>query len=370
VSARVHALIDLNALKHNYNLVRTLAPQAKILAMIKANAYGHGLTVVAKALPADGFGVASLSSALRLRRQGIHQSIVLMGGFIDPNELVEIFANQLDIVVHSQWQVIALSTFAQQHSVQDTINVWLKVDTGMHRLGFAPGDVAKAYQTLANLSLIKKPLTLMTHLAQAYGQDDRAKTQTKTQLNCFTATVNGLSGLHSIANSAAIYAWPEAHRDWVRPGIMLFGISPFTASVGAEHGLKPVMTLVSRIIAINQLHQGDCIGYGGAWCCPENMPVGVVDIGYGDGYPRHIADGTTVLIQGHPCPIVGRVSMDRITVDLRNYPQATVGDDVILWGPDLPVEGIAKGAGTIGYELVSQVMSRVEFKYVNHENQQ
>ncbi len=346
--------IDLAALRHNLGRARAAAPDSRILAAIKANGYGHGLVRVAAALDeADGFGVACLAEALQLREAGIRQPIVLLEGFFAADELAAISRHQLITAVHHEAQL----TMLEQCRLERPIPVWLKVDSGMHRLGFPPGQVAAVWSRLAACPNVAEVVGCMTHLANADNLEDAA---TRRQLTCFAGATAGLPGARSIANSAALLGWPESRSEWVRPGIMLYGVSPFLGGRGEQHGLRPAMTLSSELIAVNRLQAGDAVGYGGAFVCPEVMPVGVVAAGYGDGYPRHAPNGTPVLVNGRRVPLVGRVSMDMITVDLRGQPEAKPGDPVVLWGEGLPVEEVAESAGTIPYELLCRVMPRVE----------
>jgi alanine racemase len=236
--------------------------------------------------------------------------------------------------------------------------VWVKVDSGMHRLGLAPRQVAEAWRRL-NACAGVQVLGFMTHLANA---DDRDDPLTLQQVDRFVEAVAPYPVQRSIANSAAVLTWPQTHGDWVRPGIMLYGVSPFAGGVGENHGLKAAMSLHSQLMAVNHFKRGDRIGYGGEWQCPEDMAVGVVAIGYGDGYPRHAKSGTPVLVNNKRVPMISRVSMDMICVDLRSQPQARIGDPVCLWGSALPVEEIARGAGTIPYELLCRVTSRVRVR--------
>jgi len=347
-------VIDLSALRHNLQQVRSAAPGSKVMAAIKANGYGHGLVRVAQALQhADAFGVASIGEAIQLRQAGIKQPIVLLEGFFQADELPLIAQHDFIIAVHHAAQLEMLERAQLERPVQ----VWLKVDSGMHRLGFEPTAVPAAWQRLECCTNVAKVIGFMTHLANADNREDSA---TEAQLELFRQVTAGLPGQRSIANSAAVLGWPQSHSEWVRPGIMLYGISPFLSGDGREHGLRPVMTLRSELIAVNRLKRGDAVGYGGTFVCPEDMPVGVVAAGYGDGYPRHAPAGTPVLVNGRRVPLVGRVSMDMITVDLCSQPDAKPGDPVVLWGEGLPVEEIAAHAGTIAYELVCRVMPRVE----------
>lgn len=349
----VRAAIDVKALRANLQRVRAAAPLARVLAVIKANGYGHGLTRVAEALhDADAFGVASVEEALVLREAGIAHPIVLLEGFFEPGELAEISRHRLSTVIHHEHQLQIL----EKTDIARPISVWIKIDTGMHRIGFPPGQVAAVYQRLRGGNKIAARIRLMTHLANA---DDRNDNYTGQQLAAFLAAVDGLDGERSVANSAGVLAWPQTHMEWVRPGIMLYGVSPFLDSVAQQEGLAPVMTLTSRLIAVNQFRRGDTIGYGGSWICPEDMPVGVVAIGYGDGYPRSMVTGAPVLVRGQRAAVVGRVSMDMLCIDLRGLPQVQIGDEVELWGRNLPIEEVARLAGTIPYELLCGITQRV-----------
>lgn len=349
------ALIDVAALRHNLSRVRALAPRSRILAIVKANGYGHGLARVGRALQgADGFGVACLEEALALREAGIQKRILLLGGVFHSSELPLVDQHRLDVVVHDETQVELL----ERTRLGRPISVWLKVDTGMHRLGVPPASVPRLWQRLGECVNVAQPIRLLSHLASA---DERQKQQTSSQLSCLLACADGMATELSIANSAAILTRPESHRDWVRPGIMLYGISPFPDSQGTDYDLRPAMTLSTQLIAVKRVEEGEPIGYGGTWRCPQAMPVGVAAIGYGDGYPRHAPSGTAVLVNGERVPLIGRVSMDLITLDLRSQPRARSGDRVVLWGRGLPIEGLASCAGTIAYELVCRVASRVRF---------
>lgn len=349
------AEINLSALRLNLQRVRELAPRARAVAVIKANGYGHGIVRVAHALGgADAFAVASIDEALELRAAGISQRIVLLEGIFEAAEIPLVQKERLDIVVHHHMQLQLLES--ARFDVADLLQVWVKIDTGMHRLGFAPENLPDVLRRLRACAGLAPNRILMTHLASA---DERSSTMTTQQVACFESATQAQHSARSMANSAGILAWPQTHYDWVRPGLMLYGISPFIDSSAAQEGLLPVMTIKSRLIAVNQFKQGDPIGYGGSWVCPQDMPVGVVAFGYGDGYPRHAASGTPVLVNGQRVALIGRVSMDMITVDLRSQPHAQAGDPVVLWGEDLPVEEIARCAGTIPYELVCGITQRV-----------
>lgn len=357
------AIIDTAALRANLQRVSACAPAQRIMAVIKANAYGHGAIPVAKVLEpqVDAFAVACIEEALPLREAGITVPIVILEGFFHADELPLIAAHQLQIVVHNAIQLEHLLNMKLAKPIQ----VWLKVDTGMHRLGFAPHEVEAIYWRLQQCPQINPPLRLMSHLACA---DDRQDQTTIAQTQRFMTLVNTLKVEASFANSAGILAWPQTHLDWVRPGIMLYGVSPFTDTTATAEGLQPVMQLQSVLTNVKYCRPGETVGYGGTWRCPENMPIGVVAIGYADGYPRHAPSGTPVLVNGKRVPLIGRVSMDMITVDLRTQPHAQVGDPVILWGNNLPIEEIAHSAGTIAYELLCNVSKRIyQLSVINYQ---
>lgn len=344
--------IDLAALKHNFKRVQQLAPHSKIIAMVKANAYGHGIVRVAQALPsASALGVASVEEGLSLREACIKHPIVLMEGLFYRDELAEAEHHQFSLVIHHEAHV----EFLEKAKVKHPLNVWLKINTGMHRLGIDPSDVERIYHRLMRIDAIQKPIGLMTHFAEADVLDSPA---TEQQIELFNRSVETLHGPKSLANSAAILAWPSSHQDWVRPGLILFGASPLQHKTGLDHQLKPVMTLTSKLIAITHVKKGGKVGYGGTWTAPEDTSVGVVGVGYGDGYPQFAGNGTPVLVKGKECSLAGRVSMDMLTVDLRNHPQAQIGDPVTLWGVGLPVERVAAHSNTSAYEVLTRMTPR------------
>ncbi len=349
------ATIHTDALRHNLSQVRARAPNSRVMAVVKADGYGHGLERVARALSgADAFGVAALSDAERLRAAGLSQPIVLLSGFDDADDLPQLRRLNVETVVHHGTQLQML----EQAAPGDPIRCWLKLDTGMHRLGFAPEYVRDAYQRLVAMPAVADDIVLMNHFASS---DEFDNPQTRQQLRVFGEATAGLPGARSLANSAAVLGWPDAHWDWVRPGGALYGISVVDGTSGADFDLRPAMTLATRLIAVNRIGKGGRIGYSATWQCPEDMPVGVAAIGYGDGYPRHVPAGTPVLVNGQCADIIGRVSMDLMTIDLRGQPDAKPGDPVVLWGEGLPVETIASAAGTIGYEPVCSITRRVRF---------
>ncbi len=350
------ATIHLDALRANLAAARAAAPASHVMAVLKADAYGHGLLRAAGALAeADGFAVSCLGEAQPLRRAGYGHRIILLEGFFDADEIEAFAADRLDPVVHAPWQLELLA----QHPPSEPLDVWVKVDTGMHRLGFPPRELADVRQRLSDLPGVRG-IRYITHLACADVRDDPT---TREQLQCFEAAMAGLEGERSIANSAATLAWPAAHGDWVRPGIMLYGCSPFVDH-GEAPALTPALTLEARLIAVQEQAAGARIGYGGTFVCPERMPMGVVSIGYGDGYPRRAPNGTPVLVNGRRVAVAGRVSMDMIHVDLRNAPDARPGDRVVLWGEGgLRAEEVAAHCQTISYELLCQITARVTFQY-------
>lgn len=359
MSRPTYLTINLEALRHNLDRVREIAPNRFVMAMVKANAYGHGITRVAKALShADAFGVASSEEGILLRDAGVTQPIVLMEGIFDAEELHLADKFDFSLVIHHVTHVKILEKMSFRTK---GFSVWLKINTGMHRLGFAPNEVNTIYQRLSSLPCVKKPIGLMTHFATADQMDSE---QTSSQITLFSQITKNLVGPKSLANSAGILAWPESHGDWIRPGLILYGASPFPDRNGRDEHLQPVMTLWSRLIAVTSVKKNGKIGYGATWSAPEDMTIGVVGVGYGDGYPQAARNGTPVLINGVLCPLVGRVSMDMLTVDLRPVSHAGVGDKVILWGDGLPVEKIAVCAGTSSYEMLTRMTPRpkVEIK--------
>jgi alanine racemase len=344
------ATIHAAALKHNLAEVRRHAPASKVLAVIKANAYGHGLLRAAAALSAaDGYGLLELEDAVRLREAGVRQPIVLLEGFFDADELPLLARHRLVPVVHCLDQVAALDALPAGARLE----VYLKVNTGMNRLGLPPADFAKARDRLRRNPGIAA-VTLMTHFANA--DDARG---VAWQMECLRRLPDAEALPRSLANSAAVLRYPETHAGWVRPGIMLYGCSPFPEGVGAEVGLRPAMTLESRIIGTQDLRPGDTVGYGGMFRAERPMRIGVVACGYGDGYPRHAPNGTPLSVAGRAAGTVGRVSMDLLCVDLSDIPEARAGARVVLWGEDVPVERVAQAAGTVGYQLLCGITPRV-----------
>jgi len=347
--------IHTDALRHNLGVIRARASGSRVMAVVKAEGYGHGLERVARALQgADAFGVAALSDAERLRGAGLSQPIVLLSGFDDVGDLPQLRRLNVETVVHHAPQLAML----EQGGEGDPIRCWLKVDTGMHRLGFAPDDVRDAHARLSAMPGVADDIVLMSHFASS---DEFDNPQTRVQLRLFAEATSGLPGSRSLANSAAVLGWPGSHGDWVRPGGALYGVSAVEGKPGPVFGLQPAMTLSTKLLAVNRIRKDERIGYGGTWQCPDDMPVGVAAIGYGDGYPRHAPAGTPVMVNGRRADIIGRVSMDLMTIDLRGHPDARSGDPVMLWGSGLAVEDVAVAAGTIGYELICSITQRVRF---------
>jgi len=360
------ALIRLGALEHNLKVIRAAAPGAKVMAVIKANAYGHGMVHVAQHLTdVDAFAVARVPEAGELRRNGITRPIVLLAGVMDVAELKAAVEWDCQPVVHSREQLDLLDTLAA-----GKLTVWLKIDSGMNRLGFSPDEAPQIIQRL-KASPVVAELRLMTHLSSA---DELHASTTDEQLARFRPVATGFDGDVSIGNTPGTLGWPiitNARQEfgfsgdnWVRPGIALFGISPFGDRTGVELGLKPVMQFEARLIAVKPLPAGARVGYKGSYQSETDTMLGVISAGYGDGYSRHFRSGTPVLINGRIVPLIGNVSMDMIAVDLGPSPPDRIGDIATLWGDGLPVESVAPWANAIPYELVCGVMNREDSEVV------
>lgn len=363
MSRGTSAVIDLAALRHNLSVVRSSANNSNVLAVVKADAYGHGLVPVAKSLAAasDALGVATFEEGVALKQAGIQRPVLLMEGVLSESQLQQAAEYGFQIVVHQPWQ---LAMLLEAH-LSCALGVWLKVDTGMHRLGFAQPGCALFWQQLYNSSNVKE-VVLMSHLACA---DESAHPLNQQQGDTFQRLKTSVAATQaSLANSAATLDRPDFHHEWVRPGLMLYGASPMVDRVAEDLDLKPAMHLRSRIISRSTVAAGEAVGYGATWRATRDTDVAVVAIGYGDGYPRHLSPQAQVLIHGQRCQIVGRVSMDMITVDVSQLPTAGPHTEVTLWGPGLPVEEVAQWAGTVNYELLCQVTGRVQRVYVNAES--
>lgn len=349
--------IRLGALQHNFSLLKDTAGGARICAVIKANAFGHGLLAVARGLPeTDSFAVARLSEARMLRDNGIEKPVVLLAGVMTADDLRVALQLDCELVVHNRQQLELLDA-----SGPGAATVWLKVDTGMHRLGIDPSEVAGYLKRLRSCRAVRE-VRLMSHLANA---DNTADPMTTRQLHSFNRVAADFAGDISVANSAAILGWREAcglasdtSRTWVRPGIALYGISPFPKYRGADLGLRPVMQFESHLIAVKPVGKGDAVGYGGTWKAHQDTIIGIVSAGYGDGYPRFLPSGTPIVVNGRRAPLVGIVSMDMLAIDLGPDAVDKPGDTVVLWGDELPAEEVAACAGTIAYQLICGVTHR------------
>ncbi|WP_122314775.1 alanine racemase [Pseudomonas cichorii] len=338
------ALIDLQALRHNYRLARETTG-AKALAVIKADAYGHGAVRVAQALEAEanGFAVACIEEALELRAAGIAAPILLLEGFFEADELALIVEHDLWFVVHSLWQLEAI----EKASIGKPLTVWLKLDTGMHRVGLHPSEYQAAYQRLLASGKVAK-IVLMSHFARA---DELACARSDEQVAVFEAARQGLMAEVSLRNSPAVLGLPHISSDWVRPGIMLYGATPFDQPQALADRLQPVMTLESKVISVRELPAGEPVGYGALFVTERPTRIGVVAVGYADGYPRQAPTGTPVWVDGRPSQLLGRVSMDMLCVDLTDLPQAGLGSQVELWGKNVLASDVAARAGTIPYQI-------------------
>ncbi|EOW4564777.1 alanine racemase [Proteus mirabilis] len=358
------AVIDRRALRHNFQHVRDYAPHSHLIAVVKANAYGHGLLETAYTLmdDADCFGVARIGEALTLRSGGIVKPILLLEGFFDAVDLPILVVNHIETVVHSEEQLEAL----ENADLEEPVKVWMKLDTGMHRLGVRPEEAEAFYQRLCACKNVQQPVNLVSHFSRADEPDIPEVTQNQIQL--FQAFIQDKAGDKSIAASAGILFWSQVHYQWVRPGIITYGISPTGDNrTGKDFGLTPAMTLKTSLIAVRKHKAGEPVGYGGTWVSEKDTYLGVIAIGYGDGYPRSAPSGTPVWINGRKVPIVGRVSMDMISVDLGSELIDRVGDEAILWGDVLPVEEIAKYSGISAYELITKLTSRVIMEYLDEQ---
>jgi len=346
----LQASISPSALRHNYPVAKRAALQSKVFAVVKANAYGHGVERVARALvKADGFAIVELDKAIAMREAGSAQPILLLEGFFEAAELPVIAASDLAAVVHSEEQLRMLEVSRPAKP----LDIFFKINTGMNRLGFPIPVARKSLERLQKTGAAKS-ITLMTHFATADGPQGIDEAMRR-----FNAATEGIELPRSLANSAAIFAHPESHADIARLGIALYGATPFADRSAESLGLKPAMTLTSRLIAIQDLAPGESIGYGATFICERAMRVGVVACGYADGYPRHAPSGTPILVGGVRATTAGRVSMDMITVDLANVPDARVGTPVTLWGDGIPIDDVAVPAGTVGYELMCALAPRV-----------
>jgi alanine racemase len=347
------ARISLSALRHNLQVAKNKASKARVWAVVKANAYGHGLARAVQAFAtADGLALIEPDAAFRLREMGWQKPILLLEGFFDAADLPLVAKHRINVAVHCNEQIAML----EQASLSQPVDIHLKMNSGMNRLGFTPTQYEAAYARLRALPAIGR-ITLMTHFANA---DDALNPglPLAVQLRRFHEATQGLEGERSLANSAAVLMHPDAIGDWVRPGIMLYGATP-GGGTAEEFGLRPAMTLTSEIIGIQHIQAGEAVGYGSRFIADKPMTVGMVACGYADGYPRHAPTGTPILVNGRKTRLIGRVSMDMLNVDLTDIPGAAVGSPVILWGEGMPIDEVATAAGTLGYELMCAVAPRV-----------
>lgn len=350
MSRPIRATISASALRHNYAVAKRSAARSQVYAVVKANAYGHGVGRVTKALhDADGFGTVELESAIATRDAGYRGPILLLEGFFEASELEPIEHEALSTVVHDDEQLRMLETA----KLADPVDVFMKINTGMNRLGFAPGVVRDRLARLEKCESVKA-IVLMTHFATSEDPGGIAEAMRR-----FEEATKGIPKQRSLANTAAIFLHPQSHADIVRLGIGLYGATPFTDRSAESLGLKPAMNLTSELIAVQELRAGESIGYGATFTAKAPMKIGVVACGYADGYPRHAPSGTPILVGGVRTKMAGRASMDMITVDLGNVPNARVGTPVTLWGEGLPVDEVAVASGTVGYELLCALAPRV-----------
>jgi len=352
------ARINLTNLKYNLATIRKLASKSKVMAVVKADAYGHGMLEICNSLSdVDAFSVAYVNEALELRSNGIKQPIVALQGFSSANDLKQAIQHDVQVVIHNKEQLKILKSIADAPS----LNVLLKCDTGMHRLGFAVEEFNQVLAALKSTLSPKSTICVMTHLACA---DETASQSTPKQLQQFDLLVKDKSYEQSIANSAGILAWPESHRDWVRPGLVLYGINPVEKQRTATSvALRPVMSLHAPLISIKLCKKGEKVGYGGDFCCSSDMLIGIIAIGYADGYPRHLKTTPSVSIGAKEAPLVGRVSMDMIAIDLSGI-ETQVGEIAELWGGSISVAEVAEHAETISYDLLCAAGNSVHKTYI------
>jgi alanine racemase len=348
------AIINLQALRHNYQLARSLSGTGQAMPVVKANAYGHGAITVARALEphAPALGVACIEEAVELRDAGVEKPILLLEGFFSREELELAAAKNFWLMLQSDFQLDTLS----RHSAGKPVVVWLKIDTGMHRLGFQPDQAANIYQKLQASPQVAKEIVLATHFASA---DDLDSDFTSGQIELFRHCTSAINAPRSLANSPGLLGWPEARAEWNRPGFMLYGHSPFVEHHPEAARLQPVMTFRSEVMAVRDIAVGETVGYANSWTAQRPSRIATVPVGYGDGYPRHAENSTPVLINSQRAKLVGRVSMDMITVDITDLPPVNVGDEVILWGENLSANEVASHADTIGYEIMTRMHNRV-----------
>ncbi len=349
---RLH--IRLAALRHNYGIAQQLSGSGHALPIVKANAYGHGAVDIARTLDslAPALGVACIEEALELREAGVEKPILLLEGFFSDEELALSAEHNFWLMVQNDYQLRAIEAFRP-----DTpLHCWLKIDTGMHRLGFEPARAGQCWERLANCQAVGTKPVLATHFACA---DELDNDFTRLQIERFEACTRDIEAPRSLANSPGLLGWPEARAEWNRPGFMLYGQSPFGHPHPETEALQPVMTMRSEVMALREIAAGESVGYANTWTADKPSVIATVPVGYGDGYPRHAENSTPVLINGQRVQLVGRVSMDMITVDVTEVSGVKLGDEVILWGDNLSANEVAEHAETIGYEIMTRVHNRV-----------
>jgi alanine racemase len=355
------AIVNLAALRHNHRLARELSGSGQVMPVLKANAYGHGAVAVARALEVDApaLAVACIEEALELRSAGIGCPIALLEGCFTADELPVASAENFWVVVENRRQL----GWIEEARLEHPLCCWLKVDTGMHRLGVAPEEVPEVYAALCASDNVAPGVVIASHLASA---DDLANDFSATQLRVFRQAVAGIRAPLSLSNSPGLLGWPQTRLDWNRPGFMLYGNSPFAGPQPEADKLRQVMTLKSAVIGIRDVAAGATVGYGNSWRAARASRIATVAMGYGDGYPRHAPAGTPVLVDGQRAELVGRVSMDMITVDVTGLPGVDLGTEVVLWGEAITANDIARHAGTIGYEVLTRMPLRTPRVYVDN----
>lgn len=357
---RVTAIINTQALRYNIKKIKKITTPSKIIAIIKANAYGHGLIKTANSIKdlIDYFGVARIKEAIKLRKKNLFQPILLLNSFINSEELILISKYNIETTIQSIEQIKII----KKTKIKKPIKIWIKIDTGMHRLGFRENERNWVFNNLLKLKIIKKPINIISHFSHA--NEKKTDRITKNQLNSFKNFSKNKNGKKSIAASSGILFWPYSYFDYVRPGIIMYGISPKIKKIGKNFGFIPVMTLKSNLIAIYKHESGNSVGYNGTWTSKKNTYIGIISIGYGDGYPSNVPSGTPILINKRKVPIIGKISMDTMIVDLGKKNKNKIGEEVIIWGEQLPVEKIASYANINNYALTSNLTSRVKLKYI------
>ena len=358
-------IVNRQAIKNNLALANSLAPTSKFVSVVKANAYGHGLIEIAETLAdsTDAFGVACIEEAISIRKAGVKNPILLMEGLFTEDELQIASEKNFWLMIENKFHFDALLSA----KLSNPIKIWFGIDTGMHRLGFQQNSIYEDIKILESSSNVKKPIVIASHFASA---DNLRSNFTQIQIDRFdkhmsNIKLNGDAYEESLSNSAGLIGWVDSHRDWERPGYLLFGNSPFMHSHEVENLLEPAMEFKSKIISVRSVSAGESVGYGQNWTAKRDTKIATVTVGYGDGYPRNAKNGTPTLVNNKICPLVGKVSMDMITIDVTDVREVNIGDDVVLWGHDLPVNKVAKYCDSIGWELLSRITSRVPRFYIN-----